>query len=126
MSLDKRGIRHISFRGRELGARGHIGHGVSAGDGSSLYAMHYVCPGIGKVALMDELAAFSNQTARNPDAALNQRRVVGPGGLGYRAVQQMLQKELPLAGEQQRPALFVPPNEAHAQFGMRDFQPSGR
>ena len=50
----------------------------------------------------------------NPDAALNQRRVVGPGGLGYRAVQQMLQKELPLAGEQQRPALFVPPNEAHA------------
>ena len=32
--------------------------------GDSLYAMHYVCPGIGKVALMDELAAFSNQTAR--------------------------------------------------------------
>ncbi len=35
--------------------------------GSSLYAMHYVCPGIGKVALMDELAAFSNQTARFRD-----------------------------------------------------------
>ncbi len=32
--------------------------------GNSFYAMHYVCPGIGKVALMDELAAFSNQTAR--------------------------------------------------------------
>lgn len=32
--------------------------------GDSLYAMHYVCPGIGKIALMDELAAFSNQTAR--------------------------------------------------------------
>ena len=32
--------------------------------GDSLYAMHYVCPGIGKLALMDELSAFSNQTAR--------------------------------------------------------------
>lgn len=32
--------------------------------GSSFYAMHYVCPGIGKLALMDELSAFSNQTAR--------------------------------------------------------------
>lgn len=32
--------------------------------GDSFYAMHYVCPGIGKVALMDELSAFSNQTAR--------------------------------------------------------------
>ena len=32
--------------------------------GDSLYAAHYVCPGIGKVALMDELSAFSNQTAR--------------------------------------------------------------
>jgi len=32
-----------------------------------LYAMHYVCPGIGKLALMDELAAFSNQTARFHD-----------------------------------------------------------
>lgn len=32
--------------------------------GNSFYAMHYVCPGIGKVALMDELAAFSNQTTR--------------------------------------------------------------
>ena len=35
--------------------------------GDSLYAMYYVCPGIGKVALMDELAAFSNQTARFRD-----------------------------------------------------------
>ena len=32
--------------------------------GNIFYAMHYVCPGIGKVALMDELSAFSNQTAR--------------------------------------------------------------
>lgn len=32
--------------------------------GDSFYAMHYVCPGIGRLALMDELSAFSNQTAR--------------------------------------------------------------
>lgn len=32
--------------------------------GNTFYAMHYVCPGIGKVALIDELSAFSNQTAR--------------------------------------------------------------
>ncbi len=30
-------------------------------------AMHYVCPGIGKLALTDELAAFSNQTAQFQD-----------------------------------------------------------
>lgn len=32
--------------------------------GDLLCAMHYVCPGIGKLALADELTAFSNQTAR--------------------------------------------------------------
>lgn len=32
--------------------------------GSTLYAVHYVCPGIGKIALTDELTAFTNQTAR--------------------------------------------------------------
>ena len=39
--------------------------------GDAVYAMHYVCSGIGKVALMDELTAFSNQTARfrNADRA---------------------------------------------------------
>ena len=35
--------------------------------GDSFHAMHYVCPGIGKLALMDELSAFSNQTARFRD-----------------------------------------------------------
>ena len=35
--------------------------------GNLLCAMHYVCPGIGKLALVDELAAFSNQTARFRD-----------------------------------------------------------
>jgi len=32
--------------------------------GDALYAIHYVCPGIGKLALTDELTAFTNQTAR--------------------------------------------------------------
>ena len=32
--------------------------------GNTLYAVHYVCPGIGKIALTDELTAFTNQTAR--------------------------------------------------------------
>lgn len=32
--------------------------------GNILYAVHYVCPGIGKLALTDELTAFNNQTAR--------------------------------------------------------------
>lgn len=32
--------------------------------GDLLCAMHYVCPGIGKLALTDELNAFANQTAR--------------------------------------------------------------
>lgn len=32
--------------------------------GDALYAIHYVCPGIGKLAFTDELTAFTNQTAR--------------------------------------------------------------
>ena len=32
--------------------------------GDALYAVHYVCPGIGKLALTDELTAFANQTAQ--------------------------------------------------------------
>lgn len=36
--------------------------------GNILYAMHYVCPGIGKLSLTDELTAFTNQTARFRDA----------------------------------------------------------
>lgn len=35
--------------------------------GDMICAMHYVCPGIGKLALIDELAVFSNQTARFRD-----------------------------------------------------------
>jgi len=36
--------------------------------GDLLCAAHYVCPGIGKLALTDELNAFTNQTARFRDA----------------------------------------------------------
>lgn len=36
--------------------------------GDLFCAVHYVCPGIGKLALTDELTAFSNQTARSPEA----------------------------------------------------------
>ena len=36
--------------------------------GDLFCAVHYVCPGIGKLSLTDELTAFSNQTARFPDA----------------------------------------------------------
>ena len=32
--------------------------------GDTLYAVHYVCLGIGKIALTDELTAFTNQTAQ--------------------------------------------------------------
>ena len=32
--------------------------------GDLICAMHYVCPGIGRLALIDELAAFNNQTAQ--------------------------------------------------------------
>ena len=44
--------------------------------GGILCAVHYVCPGIGKIALTDELAAFSNQTARFRNA---QRAVIFAG-----------------------------------------------
>lgn len=36
--------------------------------GDLFCAVHYICPGIGKLALTDELTAFSNQTARFPGA----------------------------------------------------------
>lgn len=36
--------------------------------GELFCAVHYVCSGIGKIALTDELTAFSNQTARFPGA----------------------------------------------------------
>lgn len=50
--------------------------------GNHFYAMHNVCPGIGKVALMDELSAFSNQTARFRNA----ERAFIYAGESYRSV----------------------------------------
>nr|WP_325211139.1 hypothetical protein [uncultured Oscillibacter sp.] len=47
--------------------------------GDLLCAAHYVCPGIGKLALTDELNAFTNQTARFRDA----RRVFLFAGESY-------------------------------------------
>lgn len=50
--------------------------------GDLFCAVHYVCPGIGKLALTDELAAFSNQTARFPGA----KRVFIFAGESYKDV----------------------------------------
>lgn len=47
--------------------------------GDLLCAIHYVCPGIGKLALTDELNAFTNQTARFRDT----RRVFLFAGKSY-------------------------------------------
>ncbi len=50
--------------------------------GDALYAVHYVCSGIGKLALTDELTAFTNQTARFP----NTRRAFLFAGESYDSV----------------------------------------
>lgn len=50
--------------------------------GDLFCAVHYVCPGIGKLALTDELTAFSNQTARFPEA----KRVFIFAGESYRDI----------------------------------------
>lgn len=46
---------------------GNVRIAAIANLGGTLYAVHYVCPGIGKLALTDELTAFANQTARFRD-----------------------------------------------------------
>lgn len=51
-------------RGKGINPWGSARVAAIARLGDTFHAMHYVCPGIGKVALMDELSAFSNQTAR--------------------------------------------------------------
>ena len=50
--------------------------------GDLFCAVHYVCPGIGKLALTDELTAFSNQTARFPGA----KRIFIFAGESYRDI----------------------------------------
>ena len=50
--------------------------------GDTLAAVHYVCPGIGKIMLTDELTAFSNNTSQIKAA----RRVILFGGESYRDI----------------------------------------
>lgn len=52
----------------EMNPWGNVRIAAIANLGNILYAVHYVCPGIGKMALTDELTAFTNQTARFRDA----------------------------------------------------------
>lgn len=51
-------------RGRGANPWGSTRVAAIAHLGNLLCAVHYVCPGIGKLALTDELTAFFNQTAR--------------------------------------------------------------
>ena len=55
-------------RGRGANPWGSTRVAAIAHLGALFCAVHYVCLGIGKLALTDELAAFSNQTARFPGA----------------------------------------------------------
>ena len=45
----------------EMNPWGNVRIAAIANLGGTLYAVHYVCPGIGKLALTDELTAFTNQ-----------------------------------------------------------------
>ena len=53
--------------------------------------MHYVCPGVGKLALTDELNAFTNQTARFQDL----RRVFLFAGESYEDILTELESSEP-------------------------------
>lgn len=55
-------------RGRGTNPWGSTRVAAIAHLGDLFCAVHYVCPGIGKLVLTDELSAFSNQTARFPGA----------------------------------------------------------
>ena len=48
----------------EMNPWGNVRIVAIANLGGMLYAVHYVCPGIGKIALTDELTAFTKQTTR--------------------------------------------------------------
>lgn len=52
-------------RGRNPWGSSRIGAIVNLGD--TFYAAHYICPGIGRIAIHDELAAFHNHTNHGPD-----------------------------------------------------------
>lgn len=53
-----RGKGHNPWGNTRIAALAHLG--------GQLCAMHYVCPGIGRISLADELAAFNNHAARFP------------------------------------------------------------
>lgn len=55
-------------RGHSMNPWGNVRIAAIAHLGDLLCAAHYICPGIGKLALTDELNAFTNQTARFRDA----------------------------------------------------------
>lgn len=59
--------------------------------GELLCSIHYVCPGIGKIALTDELTAFNNQTA----AFRGLRRVMVFAGESYTSVLSELEAVYP-------------------------------
>ena len=59
--------------------------------GELLCSIHYVCPGIGKIALTDELTAFNNQTA----AFRGLRRVMVFAGESYASVLSELEAVYP-------------------------------
>ena len=51
-------------RGHGMNPWGNVRVAAISHLGDLICAMHYVCPGIGRLALVDELAAFNNQTAQ--------------------------------------------------------------
>lgn len=51
-------------RGHSMNPWGNVRVAAISHLGDLLCAMHYICPGIGKLALTDELSAFNNQTAQ--------------------------------------------------------------
>ena len=55
-------------RGHSTNPWGNVRVAAISNLGNLLYAIHYVCPGIGKLVLMDELNSFINQTVRFRDA----------------------------------------------------------
>lgn len=52
-------------RGRNPWGSSRIGAIVNLGN--TFYAAHYICPGIGRIAIHDELTAFHNHTNHGPD-----------------------------------------------------------
>jgi len=58
----------VITRGRGHNPWGNTRVAALANLGGTLYDMHFVCPGIGKISLTDELTAFNNHAARFQNA----------------------------------------------------------